>query len=239
MIVHVYTLSWNEGRMMPFFLDYYSFADKIIIYDNMSTDNTTELIKGKAELHTFNTNNTFREDIQTTIRNTCWLKSKGIADWVILVDVDEHVYHPDLQHFLKTAKTEKYTVLKAEGYNMWSESFPEYGKPLTEQIKTGWYWEPQSKMSIFNPNEIASMNFDVGLHNASPVGNVNILNSGYKLLHYKIISREYYVNRNIECGKRLSNVNIKNGWSRYCLLSQNQLGKMWNQGRKIAVTVHD
>lgn len=231
--------------MMPFFLDYYSFADKIIIYDNMSSDNTLELIRqvgkitrqSKTELHTYDTNDKFREDIQTIIRNTCWLKSKGIADWVIMVDVDEHIYHPDLITFLKTAKTEKYTVLKADGYNMWSESFPKYGSRLTNQIKTGWAWAPQSKISIFNPNEVSSMNYDAGFHKANPVGNINMLVNGYKLLHYKLMGCEYFVNRNIECGKRLSRINIEKGWSKHCLLSSGEFVRMWNQGKKMATQV--
>ena len=63
-IIHCYTVCWNEERMLPFMLDYYSaFVDRFYIYDNSSTDSTSAVVKKytNAELLPFDTSNTYDE----------------------------------------------------------------------------------------------------------------------------------------------------------------------------------
>ena len=44
MKIHAHILAYNEGRILPFVLDYYSqFCEKIFMYDNMSNDNSDEI----------------------------------------------------------------------------------------------------------------------------------------------------------------------------------------------------
>ena len=46
MKIHAYILTYNEEAILPFTLDYYSsFCDKIIVYDNESTDSSDEIFK--------------------------------------------------------------------------------------------------------------------------------------------------------------------------------------------------
>ena len=46
MKIHAHILSWNEEKILPFTLDYYSnICEKIFIYDNMSTDSSDEIYK--------------------------------------------------------------------------------------------------------------------------------------------------------------------------------------------------
>jgi len=46
MKIHAYIIAWNEEKILPFTLDYYSkFCEKIYIYDNMSTDNSDKIYK--------------------------------------------------------------------------------------------------------------------------------------------------------------------------------------------------
>ena len=46
MKIHAHILSWNEEKILPFTLDYYSLiCEKIFIYDNMSTDSSDEIYK--------------------------------------------------------------------------------------------------------------------------------------------------------------------------------------------------
>ena len=44
MIIHAHILAFNEEKILPFTLDYYSnLCEKIFIYDNMSTDGSDEI----------------------------------------------------------------------------------------------------------------------------------------------------------------------------------------------------
>ena len=46
MKIHAYILTYNEEAILPFTLDYYSsFCDKIIVYDNESTDSSDDIFK--------------------------------------------------------------------------------------------------------------------------------------------------------------------------------------------------
>ena len=44
MIIHAHILAFNEEKILPFILDYYSkICDKIYIYDNISTDSSDDI----------------------------------------------------------------------------------------------------------------------------------------------------------------------------------------------------
>jgi Glycosyl transferase family 2 len=38
------------------------------------------------------------------LSNRCWKKSRGSADWVIVVDLDEHLFHPQMAEYLQSCK---------------------------------------------------------------------------------------------------------------------------------------
>ena len=107
------TVCYNEEKILPFFLDYYSsFCDEIIIFDGNSTDNTVSIIQSYArtskcniELRISNSPNSvngYDEELLSKdlnfnynlslhyIRNNAWknLFTKDINDWIIVVDVD-------------------------------------------------------------------------------------------------------------------------------------------------------
>ena len=46
MKIHAYIIAYNEEKLLPFTLDYYStFCEKIFVYDNMSTDSSDNIYK--------------------------------------------------------------------------------------------------------------------------------------------------------------------------------------------------
>jgi len=84
-VVHLYTVCWNEAKILPFMLQHYAaIVDKFIIYDNMSDDGTEELLKtySNVDVKKFDTNGQFDEFSLQNIRNNAWKKSRGKADWV-------------------------------------------------------------------------------------------------------------------------------------------------------------
>ena len=218
MKIHAYVICKNEELIMPHLLNYYSnFCQKITFYDNESTDNTINIINSfdgcETEIITYSTNGEIRDDIYVQIKNSCW---KGIdADFVIIIDSDEFLYHDDLLDFLTN---NKFDVYYPTGYNMISNYFPEdYSKLISDQVTLGNYCKNYSKSVIFNPKTIKDINYGIGAHESNPIGHTEIniyTGSDLKLLHYKNLGFDYRYNKNSAYGKTLSSYNQINrfGW---------------------------
>lgn len=89
------TLTYNSEKILPFFLRHYSkFCDKMIFYDNESTDNTASIINSfpNTEVRTFTTNNELNEAAFLEIKNNAWKENRDY-DWQIVVDCDEFLHH--------------------------------------------------------------------------------------------------------------------------------------------------
>jgi len=224
MKVWAYAICWNEIKMLPYYIKHYeSFCEKIIIYDNESTDGSRRLIKEhpKCELRTYKTGNQIKDSKYLEIKNNCWQEARKIADYVIVGDMDEFIYHPNILEFLKDNQ-EKYSLFKPAGFQMVSDSFPREPKPLTEIVKIGTHHGGSSKPIIFCPTRLRAINFRPGCHNADPKMKGKkwwFRDLGYspeasplKLLHYKFLSINYVVGRYNQMSKRLSVENRKRGW---------------------------
>jgi glycosyltransferase involved in cell wall biosynthesis len=224
MKITVYTMCYNEEMLLPFFLEHYSnFATEIIIYDNESTDRTVEIASKHplvSDIKTISTDNVIDERNLTNFKNNCWKNST--SDYVIVVDVDEFLYHPNIVDFLNNNK--KYAMFKPHGYNMVSTTTPDSNYSIISQIKTGVRYDFFDKQCIFSPKLVSNVNYDHGAHKCFPDYSSNIENgfhlwyndnsdNNLKLLHYKYITLDYFVNKRQLCKDRLSDFNIKN---RYC-----------------------
>lgn len=214
MIIHVYTVCWNEEKMLPFFLGYYgSFAEKIVVYDNQSTDKSAKIIDAhpKTKRIVFDTGGQYVESRLTEIRNTAWKASRGKADWVMVVDMDEFLYHPLLVPYLQSYKTMGVTLPKIDGYEMTSPTFPQPGTNLFTHCKTGFSSEWFSKRVCFNPH--VDMVFGPGSHKFSAQGQVvESKNPDIKLLHYHYLGLEFVESKRSGRWKRQSEENRRNGW---------------------------
>lgn len=222
MKIHVYTLCWNEEVILPYFLRHYeTIAEKIIVYDE-STDNSLNILKShpKVEIRSFSSNNEFRDDIHRDIKNNCWKESRGQAQWVIILDTDEFIYHIDLVRFLKERHLEGVTLCKPKGYMMVSEKLPSTQGMIYEELKMGLPQEASSKPVIFNPTKIEEINFSAGAHSCEPIGKIKWYESigDLKLLHYKVLSLEYLLTRARKCKERLSDINKQNNWGKHYLV---------------------
>ena len=105
MKVHLYSLCWNEERMLPFYLRHYeSVADRFFVFDDGSTDGSLDLLRNhpKVEVVPWERSDATSYVLsQQRFSNSCWKESRGEADWVLVCDVDEHFYHPDLAGYLQ------------------------------------------------------------------------------------------------------------------------------------------
>ena len=224
MQVHIHTLTWNEEIMVPFFLRHYdSFVDKIFINDNESDDRTIELLtqNPKVEVSTFKTEGQHKSRILTDIRRNCWKKSKGNADYVIVCDFDEFLYHPNIKEFLEEAKKLEVDIFQPDGYEMIADpdaDVPSSDEDLKDAIPYGWRADNYSKLILFNPNAVREMNYAHGSHEefrdepiiteeAGKMLNGLIKPEGLKLLHYKDLSLDYKWKRTQMIANRYSDDN--------------------------------
>lgn len=208
--IHVYTVCWNEEKILPYFLEHYSrFADRIVVYDNMSTDRSAEIVRAHpaAELRLFDTGDRFDDKANLHIKNTAYRESAGIADFVIAVDTDELVYHPDIKALLAAYREEGVTLPKMTGFEMISLSFPRRPGSIIGQIRLGRENPFYNKRCIFSPE--LEMNFLPGCHVCTPEGVVRESRAAdLKLLHFHYVGLLKTVVRHKVCKKRLSRFNI-------------------------------
>jgi hypothetical protein len=221
MIIHAHILAFNEEKILPFTLDYYSnICDKIYIYDNMSTDSSDEIYKRypKVTVIKWNSNNEINELNYLNIKNNGYkLSREDNADWVIVCDTDEFLYHPRLLEKLEHYKNEGITVPKIDGHDMVSESFPEYdGELITKKIKTGSeVYPPFCKNIVFNPKIDAK--FGIGGHSFQSNNTINSSSPELKLLHYKFLGVEYVENIYKSRMERLSEFNKQHKFGEHYL----------------------
>jgi glycosyltransferase involved in cell wall biosynthesis len=210
--VWVYTICYNEEHFVKHFLAAYAGAERIVAYDNMSTDRTVELLRQdpRVEVRPFVSGETLRDDIHMEIKNHAWKEARGKAEWVICVDFDEifnrcytseGVAKFDLD-FTQATKL-GYNIIRPFGYGMVSMDAPLGGEGHPYNfVNRAVYHVPEEKMVCFNPNEIREMRFHCGAHECAPLdreqstANIRVTCAPeYKIMHFKLWNLEYYLNR--------------------------------------------
>lgn len=228
-IVHYYSVCWNEEKILTFVLDYYSkFCDKMVVMDNESDDQSLAIINSfpDVELRSYSSNGEFRDDINLAIKNNIWKESRGKADWVIVCDTDEILYHPELPKKLDELKDKGISIIKPQGFNMMAESFPEKSLlEITTGIKDS---KNMSKCIIFNPNLIEEINFKTGCHKCFPTGQVKYYRKDdMKMLHYKCLDLDFLIERFEILRNRLSSYNLENNYGRHYLAEKELIRKKY------------
>jgi Glycosyl transferase family 2 len=226
--IALYCLCWNEARIIPFFLRHYlPLVERIFVFDNGSTDQSLTLLSGDERIKVahFRVPADSFVDEERRLSDAIWKPSRGEADWVAVVDMDEHIHHSDLHSHLAACRRQGITAIQAVGYEMVSVEFPEPDATLCDTITTGFrYPAALDKFCLFDPNAIAMSNFHPGRHKASPVGRVVWDTSeSVKLLHYKQLSLDYFIKRTGELCNGLRPDDFKNGWGEHYKRTPQQL----------------
>ena len=217
MKIHAYILAYNEEAILPFTLDYYSsFCDKIIVYDNESTDSSNEIFKRYKKVSVVKwKSDTINELNYLQIKNNAYKDSRrDKVDYVIVCDCDEFLYHPNLVEKLKDLKQQGVDMPMVKGFEMISYVFPTHDeKFITKKIKEGCDNDFLNKNIVFNPmKEVA---FGIGGHTNHAPDSIKTERAELMLLHYKFLSKEYVSNRYEMLEKRLSDFNKANGFGHH------------------------
>jgi glycosyltransferase involved in cell wall biosynthesis len=203
--------------MIPFFLMHYSpWVDRIVVFDNQSTDNSKALLmtNPKVAIRDWDTNHELRDDLKTQQMNECWKESRNVADWVIVCDLDELLYHPQMDRLLIWLKGQRISICRPFGFEMVGDHTPSVHRPIISQLKEGVRKTTWDKMILFDPNQIEHINYSMGGHSAIPEGQVKLFfrQPKLKLLHYRYLNLPYILNKHARRKERLSKQNIENGW---------------------------
>ena len=93
MRIVVYFINFNDSFYIPFLAKHYgAFCQKIIMYDNHSTDNSVAIaISLGIEVRLFGQFGQLNDQHYLDVKNHCWKEQRGHADYVIVVDADEFV----------------------------------------------------------------------------------------------------------------------------------------------------
>jgi Glycosyl transferase family 2 len=216
MKIDLYMTVWNESKILPFTLDYYSrFCDRIFIYDNMSNDNSMFFYRKykNINLRFFDTNNQASAEILKWIRSLSYreFSRNNDTDWAIICDCDEFLYHENMIERLQELKNQGIDIIECDGREMVSDKFPEYdGRLLPDIVKFGSPFKNGylSKAIVINPK--IDINYNLGSH-AYQCTYMSKFNIGeFKLLHYKYLGLDYVLERSKQLFERRSDFNKQN-----------------------------
>lgn len=186
MILDLYTVLWNEAKLLPFFLDHYApHCRRIIAMDDGSTDGTLDILAAHPAVEIRRMPRERDSWVLACARwkNEAWKESRD-ADWVVHLTVDE-IVGPDLTAALERHKAAGATVLKPRGFDMVSES----DDPVA--AKLGVFNPLYSKPCLFRPDRITGLSLAPGSHDAAFDGEVVLVEPDDLILrHYRYLGRE-------------------------------------------------
>lgn len=232
-MITVYTLAYNEEVMIQFMIDHYRtrFPDcRIIVHNNMSTDNTVKIaLDNGCEVIPYDTNNKLQDSRYLKIKNNCW--KNALTDWVLVCDMDELLEINEAQ--LKKEENLGTSMIVCEFYDMINME----DNLNIAGMKYGVKSPIPGKFCLFNKKLISEINYEPGCHTCNPIGTIKYSNNTYKLYHYASINENVTIEKFKIYKKRLSPENIKNGWGSQYLITPEEIREEYAQERSKAIKV--
>ena len=231
-MITVYTIAYNEELIMQFMIDHYRSrfpGCNIVVYDNMSTDNTTKIARANdCEVIQYDTNNQIQDRRYIEIKNNCW--KNALTDWVLICDMDELLDINAEQ--LKKEEEVGVTMIRARSYDMINMEDNLDIKSIKYGARASRGYD---KLYLFNKKFVKEINYEPGCHKCNPVGDIIFSNDRYNLYHYAFINENYIIEKYKRNMTRLSPENIKRGWARHYSYNLEQIHAKYERIRSQAI----
>jgi len=165
----------------------------IIVYDNESDDSSVEIAQSLGcHIISWSSNNIQDENLQVTIRNTCWKSIQ--SGWIIMADMDEWVCITE--DMLELERRKGTTILQLRGLNMvgTSETMDLSDTDLST-IQQFVEHPPESKKLCFLREKITDMRYGPGSHTCDPRGSIRYSSTIYNNKHMHYMGLPYLINK--------------------------------------------
>lgn len=243
----------NEEDIIPFCIQYWSrIADKVIVYDNHSTDSSIELLSKYdwIEIRTFDSDGQ-NDVIQKQVKEQAYLEFKDQCDILIITDMDEVFYFNDFKAISEAFVSGGYNILMTPIFSLCEDSKPPYSEDkLLHQQCHKFYkqkmnhmqgFDDYSKLSIFNTKITEKVNMSVGQHyvQTSPQMKIMLSMDGFNLHIDKGLSKSFFIEKRQKMGANLSETNKRANMCIEYLKSVEELEKEYNEKQKNAFDLNE
>ena len=204
----VFSVMHDEAAMLPYFMRHYGpLADRLVIFDDHSTDGTPDSAAGYARVSVRPYPGAGLDDGEfVEFAAEAYREARGQADWCIWTDADEFIYHPDLRGRLAAYQAEGVTLPNVAGYSMFANAFPQTDGQLYNAVTVGARAPFFDKPVVFDPK--LDLRWIPGKHAlAEPVDAERGGAAEIRLLHFRHLGERYFSARNARNYARMSERN--------------------------------
>lgn len=216
------TVTYNNEDKIPYVMPYYQRMgiDKLIVYDNDSTDRTVEMLSKYpfVEIRSYHTEQ-YSEDMVLKFKTDVQDEFRGLYDWCVSTYFDEVFYtERNFKEVLYEKMCDGKTVFMKTGLNLVSRHFPptNNGKFIHENVGQGALWTSDdavigiygNKVQLFNMKRVYVKYDKYGCHDCTVTGDVSEFEDDIAFFHIKFIDFDFIVKSNEEYAKRMGNNGI-------------------------------
>lgn len=218
-------LCFNEIDILPFVRQYWErIADKVIVYDNGSTDGSLEYLSKLPYVEIKHFDSDGQNDIiQKMVKEHAYEELKDKYDIIIISDMDEVFYFDNFKATTAYFIKEGYSCMVTPIFSLCEDSKPPYleDKLLHQQCHKFYLqkmnhmkgFDKVSKISIFNTKLVDKIEMSVGQHyvSTSPSMRIMLSNDAFCLHIDKGFGIDYKYKIRQKMNDNLSETNRKSG----------------------------
>lgn len=216
------TVTYNNEDKIPYVMPYYERMkiDKLIVYDNESTDNTVEMLSKYpfVEIRSYHTDK-YSEDLVREFKQKVQDEFRGQYHWCISTYFDEVFYSErDFREVLYDKMCEGKTYFMKTGLNLFSRTFPpkDNGKLIHENIGRGSLWTADddvigiygNKTELFDMTKLYVTYNENGCHQCALSGIKSPFEDEISFFHIKFIDFNFIVESSKLYSKRTEGTDI-------------------------------
>lgn len=244
MRIHLHTVCWNDRPMLDFFFRHYDpWVEHYWIHDDNSTDGSRAYLEKRSNVTVETLVRTDPDSWVLSakhIYDTSWKRSRAAADWVVVPNIDEHLFHADMPGYLERMHAQGVGAIPSLGYQMITTTWPEPGALLWRDYPHGAPWAQMSKMQIFSPALVREVSFSPGRHQVSFQGDVRLPPADEVLnLHYKYLGYEQVAARHAAQAGGLRRKDVEANWGHKYRWDQDALKADFQAVYERRVDIHE